>query len=207
MKKIFIIAVAFGISGTLFGQGTDKQKKDSLMQAMSREACTEITKNKSDFNAENLEMSLGLVMMGLMANHASELQDVFELDMADQGSMTKFSQEFGMTLALECPEFLKMVAGKNGMNLPSPTSEKKFNSVAVTFEKIVPGDITYFQARAANGKAEKFYWLEYFDGANNLAGKLKADRKMTVRYYEMEVYNASLKEYVTIKVAAGIEMQ
>lgn len=191
------------VSAGGYSQDTLRAKKDSIMKVMSREVCKEIVAAKGDITAENLEMSLGLIMMRLMAENTSELQDLFQLNIGDQESMTKFSQDLGMRLVIECPEFMQLVAGKANSQ-QTEKNEKKTSTLSGSFEKLVPGDITYFLVRAANGKVEKIYWLEYFDGANLLEGKKKPEGKITVQYFEMEVYSAGIKEYVKVKVAAGV---
>ena len=204
MKRMLLLLIVAGFSFAAFSQASNAEKKDSLMKAISSDACKEIVKNKDEIKGDNLEMNLGLIMMGLIADRATELQDAFQFDMANPESMTAFSEQLGMKLAIECPEFLKLLTEKAGGIAPTPEPAKKILALPVTFEKVVPGDITYFQARTSNGKIEKFYWLEYFDGANLLQEKIKPGGKINVQYYEKEVYNSRLKEYVTIKVAVGV---
>ena len=62
------------------------------------------------------------------------------------------------------------------------------------------------QVKNADGKIEKIWWMEYFEGANNLlSGKIKINKTISVHYVEREIYNGRLKDYVKIKVATGVE--
>ena len=54
---------------------------------------------------------------------------------------------------------------------------------------------------------EKLWWMEYFEGSGRLitnAGDM-LNKDVKVKYTEKEIYNATLKEYIKIKVIAGLE--
>ncbi len=206
MKKILLVASVFFISIAALGQNGTKEKKDSLMKALTADLCAEIGKNKDDLKGENFEMSLGLIMMGAISDKATELQSVFNLDFSNNESMSEFSEEVGMKLAIECPDFLRLVAEKQNLSNAPPVAVKKISTITGTLEKIVPGEFTFLQVRSENGKMEKIYWMEYFEGANLLTGNIKNGRKILIQYRETEIYDSASKEYKTIKVAAGISL-
>ena len=70
-----------------------------------------------------------------------------------------------------------------------------------TLVKIVKGDFTCIHIRTPQGKVEKLWWMQYFEGANALMdGTNLLNKYLVISYSEHEVYNAAQKDYVKIKV-------
>ncbi|MGB5006880.1 MAG: hypothetical protein WBO39_08050 [Ferruginibacter sp.] len=195
----------------LFSTGILAQvSKDSLLKVIVKETCTDITgKDFSGKSMEEIEMELGLAMMPIMVKYQEELQTAFGTGIEDQAGMEKMGMEVGLQLAKDCPAFLKMFAGN-----PAVIKERAGKNAAAELKTvngkllaIVHGDFSYLQVKDAAGKIEKLWWMEYFEGSGRLitnAGEM-LNKDVKVKYSEKEIYNATLKEYIKIKVIAGLE--
>ena len=208
MKKILICcSILLFSSVCLFAQIS----KDSLLKLMTKETCTQITnKDFSGKNMDELQMELGLAMMPVVMKYQDELQTAFGISMEDQTGMEKMGMEIGLQLAKDCPAFLKMFATNPDLMKDisgTPKSGVAVMSINGTLLKIVTGDFTYIQVKDASGKIEKLWWMEYFDGSAKLItdAATMVNKQVKVNYTEKEIYNATLKEYIKIKVIKGLE--
>ena len=207
MKKILICCSALLIGTvTLYAQVA----KDSLLKLMSKETCTEITnKDFSGKNMDELQMELGLAMMPVVMKYQEELQTAFGISMEDQSGMEKMGMEIGLQLAKDCPAFLKMFVNNSGAlkEIVGNNTDAAVMSISGTLLKIVTGDFTCIQVKDASGKIEKLWWMEYFDGSAKLItdATTMLNKQVKVKYTEKEMYNATLKEYIKIKVIKGLE--
>lgn len=207
MKKYF----ALFLCSILYSTGISAQaSKDSLLKVIVKETCTDISgKDFSGKSMEEIEMELGLAMMPIMVKYQEELQAAYGTGIEDQAGMEKMGMEVGLQLAKDCPAFLKMFAGN-----PAVIKERAGKNTAAELKTvngkllaIVHGDFSYLQVKDATGKIEKLWWMEYFEGSGRLitnAGEM-LNKDVKVKYSEKEIYNATLKEYIKIKVIAGLE--
>lgn len=198
---------------------TAQMTKDSLTKAMALEICKEMEKKDfSKVTAEDLDTEIGLAFMPVFSKYEKDLKEVFELtDMTDQDKMRQIGQEVGQKLAMNCPSFVKIITNLQKSSKDDKVEEIREEvkapvaddlSLSGTFLKILPGEVSSFQVKAANGKIEKILWLEYFEGAYLLTdspAKL-INKKVSVRYVEKEIYNTVKKSYNKVKVAVGIEL-
>jgi hypothetical protein len=84
--------------------------KDSLMNKMLNESCTELNKNKdTKFTAENYETQLMMLLLPVFTKNLSLIQKVYGVSMSDSKGMKKIGEELGMKLVIECPTFMKLV--------------------------------------------------------------------------------------------------
>lgn len=59
-----------------------------------------------------------------------------------------------------------------------------------------------------NGKKEKLFWIEYFEGANDLGNNQNLIKKeIEINYIEKEFYNHNLKEYNKIKIITKLKIK
>jgi len=208
MKKYLLcISMACFSSAVVFAQAS----KDSLLKLIVKETCTDISgKDFSGKSMEEIEMELGLAMMPIMVKYQEELQTAYGTGIEDQAGMEKMGMEVGLQLAKDCPAFLKMFAGNPAVikdRAGKNNAAVELKTVNGTLLKIVHGDFTYIQVKDASGKIEKLWWMEYFEGSGRLitnAGDM-LNKEVKVKYSEKEIYNATLKEYIKIKVIAGLE--
>jgi hypothetical protein len=112
-----------------------------------------------------------------------------------------------MKLASECPEFMKMVVSSETFkeSKAARTGKTEYRSLSGTLVKVVPGEFSHFLIKDQSGKTEKIWWMEYFPGADMLSDPKNLNGNVKLKYEEKEVYNGTLKDYVKIKVAVGLE--
>ena len=205
-KNFFFFLLSCSIS--LFTTAQSQKAKDSLMKIMVAEACEEMKKKDfSSMKKDDLEMEIGLAVIPVFTNHASELKDILDLDITDPENMKEFGEMLGMKLVMECPDFMRVVSGSKTFQdeIIKSGSEKKSLSISGTLVKIVPGEMTHFLIKDKQGKTQKIWWMEYFDGADKLNDVKNINKAIIVKYKETEIYNAAIKDYIKIKIAAGIE--
>jgi hypothetical protein len=66
---------------------------------------------------------------------------------------------------------------------------------------------TYLLVQNSQGRTDKFYWLEFFTGADKLQASAMTylNKPLRITYKEMEVYQATEKEYRAVKVITKID--
>jgi hypothetical protein len=218
MKNILLV-VAVGFCITAQAQMT----KDSLLKIMSKEACEDISKKDlSKINAKNAQTEISMMLMPTMTKYMTDIQRVYG-DITNQTTMRKMGTDLGMKLVTDCPKFMefsmKMAGTKVDMgdtesdNIPPPPPPIRASDdaerIAGTLLTINPADITSISVKDSKGKISKLYWLEYFDNADILKDSIKKflNKKVIVNYMEKSIYDAAKKDYKSIKVITGIELQ
>jgi len=106
---------------------------------------------------------------------------------------------------MNCPIFLTIIAARP--ELINNTNLNPERSLEGKLMQIQEGDFTSIQVKLSNGRTEKLWWMEFFEGADTLGSKELVSKKVSVRYIEKEVYNAAIKDYIIIKVITGISKQ
>lgn len=206
MRRILFLFISFS-SLTSITNGQTQKAKDSLMKIMVAEACDEIKKKDfSSLQKEEIEMEIGMAIIPVFSTHANEIKDILNLDITDAENMKDFGQTLGMKLAMECPDFMRIVSGSQTFKDElKKGSTKTSYTISGTLVKVVPGDITHFLIKDAQGKTEKIWWMEYFEGADTLKDSKKINTPVVIRYRESEIYSTAVKDYIKIKIATGID--
>lgn len=196
-----------------------QMSKDSLIQIMTKEACEELNnKDLSNINGKNFEAEIGMLLVPTMMNHLDDIERIYGGGMEDQEAMKKMGADLGMRLTIKCPKFMEMTmsALKGGKNPIEPNSNKSApkvefaeESMSGTLLTVNAGDITTLSISQAKWKVTKLYWLEYFENADELKANNKKylNKKVTVSYTEKSVYDFVRKNYKTIKVITGINLE
>lgn len=203
-KNIFTLSICLFIVTVGFAQSA----KDSLMTTLANEACTEISKTDySNKSMDELQVDLGIAMMPSFQKHQEEIEKYFKVDFTDQKAMQQIGTQIGMKLAGNCPAFLKLMRDKSA-DLAGMSGVKPITSaggvVSGTLSKIVPGEVTYFVVKSADGKMEKIWWMEYFKGAEKIS-PANINKPLKISYVEKDMYNSTLKDYIKQKVAVAVE--
>ncbi len=181
--------------------------KDSVFALMAKDICTQIIANESALSkSSNVEMELGLLMLPVYSDYSEQLKKVVPgFDMLDTKKQESLGESIGEKLAFTCPAFLKLITNNRTL-MNAALNKPEEQLVKGSLIKIVTGEFTSIHIRTAQGKIEKLWWMEYFDGANLLMeGTNLLNKFVVIAYSEHEVYNAVQKEYVKIKVIKGIE--
>lgn len=202
MKTILLFLI---ITFTALSASSQTISKDSLIKKMALEICVEIKANDSILaKSENFEMQLGLMMIPVITNHKEELEKVIPgFVFEDEEQFGNLSEQLGVSMAMNCPAFLSLVATRPELlndvnNNPERTIEGKLL-------QIQEGDFTSIQVKLGNGRTEKLWWMEFFEGADALASKSLVSKQVKVKFVEKEVYNAAIKDYILIKVITGLD--
>jgi hypothetical protein len=203
----FMIAMAMAV----MAMGSQAQNsKDSLMKLVTKDVCDELgTKNLTGKGMDELQMEIGMAFMPALMKHKDALEKVMGGNVNDKEGMEKLAQEIGMRLITECPAFLKIMSGVDMNTMDKPAKLPIAMNGAVikgTLVKIVPGELTHLLIKDSKGKMVKVWWMDYFDGSDDMADNPQKmiNKKVTVNYTEKEVYSATLKDYIKIKVATGV---
>jgi hypothetical protein len=208
-KVIRFMMVVGMVVAAIAGQA--QNNRDSLMKLVVKDVCEELsTKNLSGKNMDELQMEIGMAFMPALMKHKDALEKELGGDITDKAGMEKLGQAIGMRLFTECPAFLKIMGDMDPSALDKPTKIPVTigggASIKGTLLKVVPGELTHLLVKDSKGKTVKIWWMDYFDGSDDMADNPQKmiNKKVTVDYTEKEVYNVALKQYIKIKVATGI---
>ncbi len=188
--------------------GNAQVTKDSLLKAMSREVCEDMA--KKDFNGKNtdeIQLEIGMSFIPVMGKYEKELKEVYGDAMAGTDGIEKVGEELGMRLVLECPAFLRIMAGNSEVVKKNGTVPVK--TLSGTLMRLVPGEFTHLLVKDNQGRQVKIWWMEAFEGSAALTSNAQSwiSKKVTVSYTEKESYSAASKKYNTIKIVTAIEKQ
>lgn len=201
MKKKVLLICLLVICQQVFSQ---KSPKDSLTKLIAADICKEIATNEATLkNSTNWEMDLGLLMLPVYSNYADALEKVMPGFTMDGPGVESLSKDIGTSLGLGCPAFLKLITSNKTQlqDLVRDRSNDEERSITGILQKVESNEFTSVHIKLPNGKVEKVWWLEYFNGANVLLEKGRLNKEITMRYKEQDMYNAALKEYVKTKIA------
>lgn len=208
-NKVIRFMIVVGIMvAAITGQA--QNSKDSLMKLVTKDVCDELsTKNLSGKNMDEMQMEIGLAFMPALMKHKEALEKEIGGDVTGKDGMEKMGQEIGMRLVTECPAFLKLMSSMDPSAMGKPDVIRTTvgsASIKGTLVKVVPGELTHLLVKDSKGKTVKIWWMDYFDGSDDMADNPQKiiNKKVTVDYTEKEVYSAALKQYIKIKVATGI---
>jgi len=206
MKKILLTASLF-CSLTCFCQTITKE---TLLKKMSAEICDELAKKvESKKKIDNLETELGLAMLPTVTKYTKEIKEVYKSEPFEGNTMEVVGEDLGGIMATDCPAFVQLLTNNSEATADLISGNKKSTgSVKGTFIKLVEAEFSYVEVKNSTGKIEKLFWMDYFEGADNLVSQPNkfSNKKVKVSYVEKEVYRASIKEYVKIKVISSIEI-
>jgi hypothetical protein len=202
---IWLTIAFFAISTPLLAQTT----RDALIKQVTKETCDELSKTDfSNKSTDEFKITLGLVLVKVVAAHQAELKTV-GVSVSDPQSLEKIGNDVGVQLVTTCPSFLSALTGNPNAVKELLDNEKASvsGSISGKLVKVVGGEFTYLQVEDAKGKVEKLWWLEYFEGSNNLVGDQQSqlNKPIKVNYVEKEMFNSTLKDYVKIKVITSIQ--
>ncbi|MBC7934472.1 MAG: hypothetical protein H7Y86_03810 [Rhizobacter sp.] len=201
MKKIIVGCFAF-----FHVFVASAQTKETVFTAMATELCKEIKSKQAELKAsDDMQVELGLMMMPVFLKYEADIKKVMpKFDYTDSKQLETLGMEVGKKL-ISCPEFLSLVSSNKDMMAQSTKEGTAVLQLEGTVTGITPGDFTSLSVKTASGKVEKIWWMEYFPGDDKLIGGSLVNKKVTIKYTEKEIYNAGMKTYVKIKVAAGVE--
>ncbi len=202
MKKIILLLF---ITQSFFAQ---KLSKEELISKISAGTCECIT--KKEITKENLELTLGLCMLEDFGKYEKDIEKYYGKNViSDEAKMESLGRDVGMKMATECPSFLKLIM--NNMDEDSYSEDEVVEevveepSVTGKFFQVKSDQFITFSIKEDSGKTEEFILLNNFDNSFLLTENiLKPNDKVDVYFYELEMFDAKIKKFVTYKIVSDI---
>lgn len=193
MKQKLIITLLFLCSIPLFSQ-------ESFMDKIALETCEFLqTEEMLEVSADKRSEKLGLFIINLYNQYEDELlTEGFEINFIDgSNSGREFGEEVGMHMAKFCPEVLIALANDTEDEIVEEIYETSGKLIEVT-----GNEFSTLVLKDADGKTQKFLWLQNFKGSDELIEVLENSKnkpELMVTYRNIECYSPQLKEYIIRK--------
>jgi hypothetical protein len=197
MKKIILLLF---ITQSLFAQ---KLSKEQLVSKISEGTCECIS--KKEVTRENLEMNLGICMLEDFSKYEKDIEKHYGKNtISDKSKMETLGRDVGVQMAKKCPSFLKLIME----NLADEDDEDIYEeepSITGSFFQIKSEQFITFSIKEASGRTVEFILLNNFDNSFLLTENLlKTNDIVEVVYYELEMFDAKIKKFVTYKIVSDI---
>lgn len=198
MKKIIVLLF---ITQSLFAQ---KLTKEQLISKISNGTCECIT--KKEITKENLELTLGLCMLEDFNKYEKDIEKYYGKNViGDNTKMEALGRDVGMKMATECPAFLKLVMD----NIDDEEADEEIIEeeplITGKFFQVKSEQFITFSIKETSGKTVEFILLNNFDNSFLLTENiLKSNDVVDVYYYELEMFDAKIKKFVTYKIVSDI---
>lgn len=187
-----------------------EQKQEATYHLIAQETCECMEgKDVSNMKSEDIEMQLGLCMLGSVSKHSGDLEG--EPDLGNSADMEALGEKIGVLMFGKCPQTLMAVA--NGMEIepmmedltPMPDESAEWDGGEELTGAIVRmtnnGDVSYLVLKDEAGTEHELMWLRYFEGSELLLENPEAGigRKAMVYWIPMEVYSPKTRDYAVRK--------
>ena len=202
MYKLFYVLFAISVFTPL--QKSFAQKDSTLTKKITNDFCIEFS--KKDFSKlKGFEMEIGLLVIPIIEKYSKEIKKEWNLDPENEEDYEKISEKIGREATVGCPKFLEFI--KNNIDqINEVGDDDDTKSVSGTFQRLEGQLFTSLVIKTKTGKEEKLWWFQFFEGSDELAKDPASlvKKNLTIKYSEMEVYDAKLKEYRRIKVMKSL---
>jgi hypothetical protein len=203
MYKLFYLLFAISFFAPL--QKSFGQRDSTLTQKITSDFCNEFS--KKDFSKiKGFEMEIGLMVIPIIEKYSKEIKKEWDLDPENEEDYEKISEKIGREATVGCPEFREFIRN-NIDQINEVADDNDTKSISGTFQRLEGQQLfTALVIKTKAGKEEKLWWFQFFEGSGELAKDPAslAKKNLTIKYTEMEVYDAKLKEYRTIKVMKNL---
>lgn len=208
MKKIsqttvaFLLLLVFISKNSLQAQGSSRSEFE---KAIIQEFCDSFSKASPRLSKENMTAEMGLMILPLFTKYSIQIKSEWNLDASNAKDFRGIGEKIGQLGAVQCPAFQEYIkANLKDLTAEESTEGKTFSGKMVRMEG---KPFTYLVVQNAQGKMDKFYWMEFFPGADKLGASANAylNKSLRISYKEMEVYQVVEKEYKTIKVITRVD--
>ncbi len=214
--KSAIFSVLF-LALVFAAKAQNKPNEDSVITRMKDDVCAELAKiPASDFTPDNFQMKLGVQMLGVFQKYNDELVVLYGDDyMTDQAKAYEIGKKIGMQLGMSCkafqeiimknPELVSAAMGKDSKEKKVQVQEEKIKDapkaeVISVFGKVVsftPSAISFYTIQTDDKKLVKVYWLQKFEGDDELISNPQRiiGKRVVFQVYEQKVFDAKEKIY------------
>jgi hypothetical protein len=211
MKKNALFLLATVISVATFAQR-------SAIDKVANAACDCINNSELDqtMTQQDAELFLGQCMGPSMVANMEALMKEMKLKEFNQESGYQIGIEVGKKLAAVCPKFieLSLIMARNGKESLAPEELEEENiqeedtelgTASGRFVREEGGAQRYIVVNV-DGVEEKFLWLYWFDGADDLIvdPSFYLNREVYVEYVSFEMFDGISRSYIPVKVLVSL---
>ena len=220
MKKIALVFVAAIISAATFAQRTAIDK-------VANAACDCINNTELDqnMNQQDAELFLGQCMAPSIMANMDALMKEMKIKEFNQESGYQIGMEVGKKLGAICPKFIELsiIMARNA-NEEVPVEEeydesesdseiesgyvKEDAEIAVAVGRFVreEGGAQRYIVVNVDGVEEKFLWLYFFDGSDDIVAdpSFYLNHEVYVEYITIEMFDGISRSYFPAKVLVSL---
>ena len=220
MKKILITLF---VTAQVFAMSAQKSALDKVANA----ACDCINNSELDENMtqQDAELFLGQCMAPSIMANMDALMKEMKLKEFNQETGYQIGIEVGKKLAATCPKFIELsiiMARNANEEVPLEESYDESESDSELESEFVEEDaeLVVIQGRfvreeggaqryivlSVDGVEEKFLWLYWFDGADDLLAdpSFYLNREVYVEYVDLDMFDGISRSYVPVKVLVSL---
>ncbi|HEV7334104.1 MAG TPA: hypothetical protein VGN63_23935 [Flavisolibacter sp.] len=197
----------FVLMGNAYAQAQTASKQ-AFEKAIISELCDTFTKAAPGITKENMTAELGMMLIPLFTKYQSQIESEWGLFVSETKDIHTIGERIGQLATMNCQAFQNFIKA-NLQDIVNEKAESGTKTFSGTLTKMEGSPFTYLLVKNAQGKTDRFYWMEFFPGAEKLSasGIASLNKSLRVTYREVEVYKAAEKDYTTIKVIIQVEFK
>jgi len=195
MKKILLLLVLVG--NITFAQ---KLTKEQLSEKLAEKACG--CAEKQEITKENFELTIGICLLEGISAYEKDVEKHYGKDIISNDSkMEELGYEVRKKMGLRCPVVFKFMLD----DLEEDNNADEQFEVSGKVSEIKSEQFITFIIKEDSGKTNQFILLSNFENAFLLTDKiLKVADNVDVTYYEMELFDAKLGQFISYKIVSDI---
>uniref|UniRef100_UPI0040482186 hypothetical protein n=1 Tax=Flavobacterium sp. TaxID=239 RepID=UPI0040482186 len=195
MKKILLLLVLVG--NITFAQ---KLTKEQLSEKLAEKACG--CAEKQEITKENFELTIGICLLEGISAYEKDVEKHYGKDIISNDlKMEELGYEVGKKMGLRCPVVFKFMLA----DLDEDNNADEQFEVSGKVSEIKSEQFITFIIKEDSGKTNQFILLSNFENAFLLTDKvLKVADAVDVTYYEMELFDAKLGQFISYKIVSDI---
>ena len=190
----------------------------SAIDKVANAACDCINNSELDesMTQQDAELFLGQCMAPSIMENMEALMKEMKLKEFNQESGYQIGIEVGKKLYAFCPKFieLSLIMARNGKESLAPEELEEENiqeedtelgTASGRFVREEGGAQRYIVVNV-DGVEEKFLWLYWFDGADDLIAdpSFYLNREVYVEYVDLDMFDGISRSYVPVKVLVSL---
>jgi hypothetical protein len=152
------------------------------------------------------------VLVSTFDKHSQEIKEIFGIEDMTEDSAMVLKRNVILTLLQECSKLQKLVKKNKddvARNIKYWRAEMTYSTTVYTkLKKIIYGEICSIEVGRDDNEIEKVYWLNSFNGCNELANNpnMFTNKWIHLEYEQKRKYNYLTKKYDKINVITSIEL-
>ena len=198
MKKIIFIGLLF-INSLVYSQ--------DYLDAIAKETCECIKAKNMDISKATkmeLQAALGACMITSYAVHKEKLEPNDRVEYSDKQGMRRIGETVGLKMMTHCPNLIMALSESDDKDEESKISEDLMLEGIFLETKI--SDFLTISIKEKVGRVYDLLVLGHFENLELITSKqIKKNDKISITYYEYEIYDAKLKDYRKYKIISGLK--